>query len=342
MEDKNKDQNLPETERSSIDEQEVKARLIKSRWTKISKLYADHSAVNYSFLPHMLAGLLGVEKAKAILEVGCGDGVNATEFCFIKPQSTKLYATDITPLMCAIAHEKLRYLETEILAKGDYSMLRKRLRDHSRQIRDEEYSEALQFFDSEIGQKRSSKLLEKINVEVLSQNAENLESFETGSIDVYFSSICMMLVGNPQKMVEEAFRVLSSGGRAGISVWGSKEHSEFFSIPSDVQKEFGVYKEPGYDIWALGDRDALIGRFEAIGFRNVICWEEYVPFLFFEQDGSLESFVQQYLGFGLRGRLEPELAEKILDEIYKRLAGYLRNEKRSFGLSNLWIVAEKP
>merc|ERR1719495_511698 len=59
-------------------------------------------------------------------------------------------------------------------------------------------------------------------------NAEKL-TFKDGEFDAYLSSLCLQIVENPAKMMQEAYRVLKPGGVAAFSIWGPEEMSSFWN-----------------------------------------------------------------------------------------------------------------
>ena len=130
-------------------------------------------------------------------------------------------------------------------------------------------------------------------------------AFDDSSMDAYLSNLCLHIVPDPDKMLQEASRVLKSGGRAGFSVWGAKANSPMFTIQSDVMRELGLTdKEPEHFVYFETCEELVRNtkRFEQYGFVNRITW--IVPMVMAdlravetllreEAMGKLDSKVQQ-------------------------------------------------
>lgn len=97
-------------------------------------------------------------------------------------------------------------------------------------------------------------------------DAEEL-SFEDASFDVVTCSLGLMYPADPQRAIEQIYRVLRSGGRAAVCVWGRRDRcgwNEIFPIiaarvNSDVCPLF----------FSLGGEGALRYAFEHAGFTEI-------------------------------------------------------------------------
>ena len=58
-------------------------------------------------------------------------------------------------------------------------------------------------------------------------------------------------------MLSEAYRVLAPRGRIGVSVWGRKEKSDYFSIIVEVLEEKNISSDLNLG-FELGEREDLI------------------------------------------------------------------------------------
>lgn len=81
-----------------------------------------------------------------------------------------------------------------------------------------------------------------LNTKLTIGNAEKLDPnfFENNKFDCVFSNLVLNHVCNPENMLKEAYRVLAPGGRAGFTVWGSKENSLLFTL---IPKSFSKFKK---------------------------------------------------------------------------------------------------
>lgn len=111
-----------------------------------------------------------------------------------------------------------------------------------------------------------------IEVEVDAANCEALP-YPDGSFDRVIGNLCLMLVGDSDRAIAEAHRVLQPGGIAAWSVWGRPEHSHMFTIPGRAAEIAGVELPEGRrSNFHLGDRDHLRQRVERHGFCQTIAW----------------------------------------------------------------------
>lgn len=96
----------------------------------------------------------------------------------------------------------------------------------------------------------------------------------TSSVDRYIASLCIQLAPDPDAILREANRVLTSDGIAGFTIWGSPERSGNFTIASAANKEMGFEEGAGeHSNFAMGkDLPALRQRFAAAGFTRVQIW----------------------------------------------------------------------
>ena len=52
----------------------------------------------------------------------------------------------------------------------------------------------------------------------------------------YVSNLCLMLISDPTKMINEAYRVLKPGSQASFTVWGRRENSINFTLQALAKK----------------------------------------------------------------------------------------------------------
>lgn len=64
---------------------------------------------------------------------------------------------------------------------------------------------------------------------------ENLSDFGDAEFDLYISNLSLMIVNNPEKMLEEAYRVLKPNSMAIFTIWGSENLCSLMTINVDFQ-----------------------------------------------------------------------------------------------------------
>jgi ubiquinone/menaquinone biosynthesis C-methylase UbiE len=104
------------------------------------------------------------------------------------------------------------------------------------------------------------------NVTLDRMDAEEL-TFADASFDVVMCVLGLMYPADPQRAIEEMFRVLRPGGRAAACVWGRRDHcgwAEIFPI-TDAQVESDVCPM----FFQLGLPNALSYAFERAGLTDI-------------------------------------------------------------------------
>lgn len=98
------------------------------------------------------------------------------------------------------------------------------------------------------------------------------------SFDLYISSLSLMLVNNHKNQISEAYRVLETGGTAGLTVPGRMENCTFFMFFFKLLQEAGIKteepKRPNQTIGA--DKDALVQDFKDAGFSTVRAYYTFI------------------------------------------------------------------
>lgn len=141
-------------------------------------------------------------------------------------------------------------------------------------------------------------------------------------------------------MLAEAYRVLKVGGKAAFSVWGSKENGSFFTVAPGVMKKHGVELHPVRSSWHLNDREALVKRVESAGFKNVVAWNQYVPFREFTED-TYNNFIRLYFRTKLPSTMEESKKDEILEEIVAELKKVGSVEHRPIGFNAMIVTGTK-
>ena len=113
-------------------------------------------------------------------------------------------------------------------------------------------------------------------------NNESLP-FKSQTFDCYLACLSLMLVDNHTNMLEEAFRVTSTGASLGFVVWGRKQNIQNFEILDDVLEKHGLkpLTPPPKTSYDLGkDPEKLKGQFEKVGFSKIRMWYQPMNFNF--------------------------------------------------------------
>jgi len=118
-------------------------------------------------------------------------------------------------------------------------------------------------------------MFENLRTTVSLGDAENLpvDLYPDNNYDVVFSNFVLHLVETPEKMLQQAYRVLAPGGRAAFTVWGTRENSEFFTVPKKNMKKFEKFRlmvenSTTRSPFHLNDRNAVLDAMEQVGFKG--------------------------------------------------------------------------
>lgn len=91
-----------------------------------------------------------------------------------------------------------------------------------------------------------------IRIEQADFTAFDQQKFPDGYFDRYYTNLCLHYAENPDRVIEEASRVLKAsdgngenGGIAGFTVWGSRQDSPVMTIVPDILKGFTKTKNQG-------------------------------------------------------------------------------------------------
>jgi SAM-dependent methyltransferase len=139
----------------------------------------------------------------------------------------------------------------------------------------------------EVARRRSSELgLGNVDHRVI--DAERIE-LDSGSVDGVLCQSTYMLVGDPAAALAETRRVLRSGGRLALSVWGAPERNPWASIGGMILIERGHMPppEPGAPgVFSMASEERTRTLLENAGFKSVRTEEVQVRFAF----GNLDDY----------------------------------------------------
>ncbi|RLN50907.1 hypothetical protein BBJ29_009988 [Phytophthora kernoviae] len=114
----------------------------------------------------------------------------------------------------------------------------------------------------------------QLRIQCQEANGQQLADFASGSMDRYIASLCLQLTPDPDALLCEAKRVLTSDGVAGFTIWGSPGRSGNFVISTEASRELGLEENAvEHPNFMLGkDLPALRQRFADAGFTKVQIW----------------------------------------------------------------------
>jgi len=168
-------------------------------------------------------------------------------------------------------------------------------------------------------------------------NAEILDNFESASIDRYLANYVLHLTPEPLNMLNECYRILKPGGRAGFSVWGRPEYSPRFTIVDNVFDSFIRSEKVERSNFHLCDKDKTIELIKSVGFSKVYGWytmtttpvgiDEYV-------DSIRNSPTMQKI-------LDTELKERISEKIREEYIKEFIDKSSPIFHETLIVIAEK-
>jgi len=176
---------------------------------------------------------------------------------------------------------------------------------------------------------------------VVEGSAEALP-FDDRAFDRLLSNMCLMLVADPVRALEEAHRVTAPGGLAGWSVWGRPSESPMMTLVGQACDALGV-DVPGIERpnFHLGEPGLLADQVRGAGFTDVRAVNE--PMVIGVADGA--AFAQEMLYTGQRRRLwmatlGPEVEAALVAEVARR-ADLVLASGRTLSLDVLQVVATR-
>jgi ubiquinone/menaquinone biosynthesis C-methylase UbiE len=99
-------------------------------------------------------------------------------------------------------------------------------------------------------------------------DAEDLRGLPEASFDAALCALGLMYVPDPARALAEMARLLTSGGRAVVAVWGRRERCGWAPLFEIVDAR--VRSEVCPLFFGLGAPDALAGALRAAGYTNVV------------------------------------------------------------------------
>jgi SAM-dependent methyltransferase len=149
------------------------------------------------------------------------------------------------------------------------------------------------------------------NVDFRVMDAEQIE-LEDGSVDGVLCQSGYMLMADVEQALAETRRVLRSGGRLALSVWGAPERNPWASIGARVLVERGHLPppEPGRPgVFSMASDGHTRVLLEGAGFEEIRTDEVDVQFRFSDVDDYIQWAIDMAgpIGIALRGVSEEEM-----------------------------------
>jgi ubiquinone/menaquinone biosynthesis C-methylase UbiE len=133
----------------------------------------------------------------------------------------------------------------------------------------------------------AERKLENVDFRVI--DAELIQ-LETGSVDGVLCRLGYMLMADPARALAETRRVLRSGGRLALAVWGSMEQNPFFTVVAIALTQHGHLpppEPPGPPVFSMANADRTAVLLERAGFSGVRTEEVAVRFAVPDADAYL-------------------------------------------------------
>ena len=192
---------------------------LKEYWDDFGNIYSELFEYSTQPMLYSLITSLKVYEANKILEESCGGGKSLSLVLSLKKKDCEYWVSDLSENLLSLTSKRMEYIEKDFVGN-------------------------LQFWDKSCFEPNVKKSWQedfpKSNTFLRLLNNESLVGLENQSFDIVFSNLSLQLVENPEKMLNEAYRVLRKGGKAGFTVWGRKENSKFFTTVPFVLRRNGV------------------------------------------------------------------------------------------------------
>jgi len=175
----------------------------------------------------------------------------------------------------------------------------------------------------QIASDRLSKL-ENPKPELHKVNVQDIP-FDKDSFDRIYANYVLHLVPDPDKAIQEIYRVLQPGGRAGFTVWGRPENSPKFTIDYESKIESGITTQfpQGF---SLHDKEALKERFLKAGFSKVFAWYSVEPTQIFSPKEYETVFITGTpANRKLFSTLPPETVQKYKEKVAEKVEAVLKS-----------------
>lgn len=181
-----------------------------SRWNDCSESYANENESGTIQTAMTLYSLVGADKAKRMVDAGCGPGLSSQALVSTLMRSGgALYCVDIAEKMiekfdCRFRNNDFIKNPDNCYRKLDYSAVRTREK-------------------MDVVEENSKTALNGKKVFSMISDVEQLP-FPDNTFDAYTANLVLQFTPNFLNMLCESFRVLKNGGKAAFSIYGQMEN----------------------------------------------------------------------------------------------------------------------
>jgi SAM-dependent methyltransferase len=227
---------------------------LKTLWNGLAPTYSNYDSVMQTFY-YTLVNMLKLNKAHHIYEVGCGTGRLIPYTIGLKPEDCTYLATDLSDKM---VESSRHFLASYINKLG--------------------VSESI------------DKWQEKQRLEIGVHDGES--SFKTvHKFDRIIANLVLQSTPDPRKMMTSFREVSEEGALLGITIWGDKTKSNFYTLPSEAR---AALNKPASNI---RENFHLYNKLEQLGSETgwelVVQWEQNSPFSATEFDPELTKAIRE-------------------------------------------------
>ncbi len=182
-------------------------------------------------------------------------------------------------------------------------------------------------------------------IEFVPGSAETLP-FNDGEFDAVVMNFGILHLAEPEKAINEAFRVTRQGGSYGFSVWKNLERSIGIRLVHEAIQthgDFSVSLPEGPPFFYYSDANNCTEALTKAGFIDVKTEELELSWQLGDADELFAAFAE---GTGRTGgflrRQNSECLEKIREAVRQSAANYLQNNRLVLPMAALVASGEKP